>query len=143
MSARHAKATPATERSSPVTIFGREPAQILGLVSAVIALASSTLLHLTVEQQGVLNAVAVAVIGVITALAVGGEKAAAAVSGLIQAVLACALAFGLHISPETQGAVMAFVAAVTAFWLRTQVIAPTSVDGTPQPRDPANQEVIA
>lgn len=112
-------------------VFGREPAQFLGLLSALIALVSSTVLPLTVEQQGVLNAVAVAVVGLITAFAVSAEKAAPLVAGLMQAVLACALAFGVHLSPELQGSVMAFVAAGVAFWLRTQVFAPvpaTAVD---------------
>lgn len=112
------------ERNPHVSWFGREPAQWLGLISALVALLSSTLLHLSVTQQGTLNAVAVAVVGLVTAMAVSAEKAAPAVAGLVQAVLACALAFGAHLSPDTQGAIMAFVAAGTAFWLRTQVVAP-------------------
>lgn len=105
-------------------IFGREPAMILGLIAAAIQLLSATLLPLTVEQQGVLNAVAVAVIGLVTAAAVSAERAAPAVLGLVQAVLACALAFGLAVSPETQGAVMAFVTALVSAFVRTQVVAP-------------------
>jgi Asp/Glu/hydantoin racemase len=125
-------------------IFGREPAQILGLVSAVIALLSSTLLDLSIDQQGVLNAVVAAVLGLVTALAVAHEKAAAAISGLMQASLACALAFGFVVSPETQGAVMAFVAAATAFWLRTQVSAPVDMAGNKvQPLPRASDEAVA
>lgn len=105
-------------------IFGREPAMILGLVAAAIQLLSATILPLSVEQQGVLNAVAVAVMGLVTAVAVSSDKAAPAVLGLVQAVLACALAFGLVLSPETQGAIMAFTSAVVAMFVRTQVVAP-------------------
>jgi len=56
--------------------FGREPAQWLGLISATIALISSTAFEMTIQQQGVLNAVAVAIVGFVTAMAVSGEKAA-------------------------------------------------------------------
>lgn len=113
-------------------IFGREPALVLGLIAAAVQLFSAVVLPLTVEQQGVLNAVAVAVIGFATAAAVSVEKAAPAVLGVVQAVLACALAFGLALAPETQGAIMAFVTALVSAFARTQVVAPTpavEVDG--------------
>lgn len=105
-------------------IFGREPALILALVAAAVALFSATVFDLSIEQQGVLNAVAVAVIGLATAFAVARDKLAPAILGLVQAVLALALAFGLAISPETQGAAMAFVAALVGAFVRTQVAAP-------------------
>jgi hypothetical protein len=104
----------------------REPAQLLGLISTAIALLSSTLIPLSVEQQGVLNALAVALCGFITATLVSAEKAAAALSGLLQACIAVALAFGFALSPQVQSSVLAFVSAATAFWLRTQVVAKTS-----------------
>ena len=105
-------------------IFGREPALILGVIASAIQLVSATVLPLSVEQQGVLNAVAVAVFGFVTAWAVSAEKAAPAVLGLVQAVLACALAFGLHLEPATQGAVMAFATALVSAFVRQQVVAP-------------------
>lgn len=106
--------------------FGREPAQWLGLISATIALISSTAFEMSIAQQGVLNAVAVAIVGFVTAMAVSGEKAAPLVAGLVQAVLACALAFGLSLAPELQGSIVAFTAAGVAFYLRTQVVAPVA-----------------
>lgn len=112
------------EREINMSWFGREPAQWLGLVSAAIALFSSMILPLTPDQQGVLNAVAVALVGFVTALAVSGEKAAPMVAGLVQAVLALALAFGMDLSQSLQGSIMAFVAAGVAWYLRTQVTAP-------------------
>lgn len=102
----------------------REPAQILGFVAAVIQLASALFLHLDVAEQGALNAVAVALLGFVLAAAVSAEKAAAVASGLVQACIACALAFGLALAPEVQSSVMVFVSAVTAFFIRTQVVAP-------------------
>jgi nicotinamide riboside transporter PnuC len=110
-------------------IFGREPAQVLALFAAIVQLGSATIFHLTSEQQGVLNAAAVAVVGLITAAAVSADKAAAALSGLVQAVLAAALAFGAHLTPELQSSIMVFVSAGVAFWLRTQVTAPRDVNG--------------
>lgn len=105
-------------------IFGREPAQVLGLVSALIALLSATVVPLTDAQQGVVMAVVTALVGFVTAAAVSGEKAAPMVAGLIQSVISLALAFGLQIPQATQGAIMAFVAAGVAFYMRTQVVAP-------------------
>jgi hypothetical protein len=108
----------------PVKIWGREPALILGLIAAAVQLFSAVVLPLTVEQQGVLNAVAVALVGFATAAAVSAEKAAPAVLGVVQAVLACALAFGLALEPATQGAIMAFATALVSAFVRTQVVAP-------------------
>lgn len=104
----------------------REPAQLLALVASVIQLLSATILPLSIEQQGLLNALAVAIAGFVTAALVSAEKAAPAVAGVVQAVLACALAFGAALSPELQSSVMAFVTAGVAFWLRTQVTAPAA-----------------
>jgi nicotinamide riboside transporter PnuC len=113
--------------------LGREPAQWLGLLSAAVALFSAVVLPLSVGQQGALIAVATAVFGVAGALAVSGEKAAPFVAGLVQSVLALALAFGAQLSPEVQGSIMAFVAAGVGWYLRTQVVAPVP-DATTAPR---------
>lgn len=110
-------------------VFGREPAQWLGLLSAAVALFSSLIFPLDPGQQGALIAVATATFGVAGAIAVSAEKAAPLVAGLVQSVLALALAFGLALSPEVQGSIMAFVAAGVGFYLRTQVVAKVTVDG--------------
>lgn len=120
------KVVPKKVTEPKVTIFNREPAQWLGLIAAAIQLLSALFFPLTIEQQGTLNAVAVAVFGIITAFAVSGEKAAPLVGGFLQSVLACALAFGVHLSPEMQSSTMAFVTAAVALFMRTQVIAPGS-----------------
>lgn len=101
----------------------REPVQIAGLCAALIQFASSQVVALTVQQQGALNAVVVAALGFAAAAAVSQEKAAPAFAGLIQAVLSVVLAFNVHLDPSTQSAVMAFVAAGSAFFVRTQVVA--------------------
>lgn len=119
-------------------ILGREPAQWLALVTGAVALFSALIFPLGIEQQGALNAVAAAVIGVITALAVSTEKAAPLAAGFIQALLALAISFGANIGPDTQGVIMAFVAAVVGFFLRTQVVAPVPA-GPLTERPPASQ----
>lgn len=104
---------------------------VLGAIAAAIQLFSALILPLSVDQQGVLNAVAVAVIGAVTAWSVSAERAAAALVGVVQAVLACALVFGLDLAPDAQGAIMAFVAALASAWVRTQVTAPVAATVRP------------
>jgi hypothetical protein len=104
----------------------REPALILGLVAAVIQMVSAFVFPLTVEQQGVLNAVAVAVVGLITAIIVRAEQLAPAILGLVQSVIAVGLAFGLHLTPENQSVIMTFAAAVVAMFTRQVVTAPVT-----------------
>lgn len=118
-----------TTTGGTVNLLGREPAQWIGLLSAAVALFSSLIFPLDVGQQGAVIAVATAGFGVAGALAVSAEKAAPLVAGLVQSVIALALAFGLQLSPEVQGSIMAFVAAGVAFYLRTQVTAPVTATG--------------
>lgn len=101
----------------------REPALILGLIAAVIQMVSAFALPLSADQQGVLNAFAVAVIGVVTAVMVHSDHLAPAVLGVIQAALALGLAFGLHMTSANQAIIMAFASAVAAMFIRTQVTA--------------------
>jgi hypothetical protein len=106
-------------------IFGREPAYWLALASGLIAFVSSTVVPLTVEQQGVLNAVVAAVFGALTTWALKGEQLVAALVGLFKAVIAAALAFGLSLSPEVQSTAMVVVELVlTGVLVRPNVVAP-------------------
>jgi hypothetical protein len=54
----------------------------------------------------------------------------ALVIGLLQAVIAVAVSFGLHLSPEQVGALVALLAAAGAVFVRRQV---TPVAGVPAP----------
>lgn len=124
----HSLTEPNNEGETTMKLWGREPALILGLVASAIQLFSAVVLPLSIEQQGVLNAAAVAIVGLVTAAAVSAEKAAPAVLGLVQAVLACALAFGLALEPEVQGAAMAFATALVSAFVRQQVVAPVPAE---------------
>lgn len=113
-------------------VFGREPALVMAFISSLIAVFSSFVLPLTDEQQGVLNACVVALFGFIAAALLERDKLVPAVTGLIKAVLAIALAFGLHMTPEHQGLIMAAVALGAALLVRPQVTASVP-EGTVSP----------
>lgn len=108
-------------------IFGREPAVWLALIATALKLMSAFWWDLSVDQQSVLNAVATATVGLIVAMIVHDGQVAS-VLGFAQALLALAIGFGLHLSPEIQATIMSFVGVVVAMFVRTQVIAPVPED---------------
>jgi hypothetical protein len=110
--------------------LSRDPALWLGLAAAAVQLVAAFLFPLTVEQQALLNAAAVAVAGVITAFAVRRDGQAAALVGFAQAAIALGLGFGLDWGPEKQAAAMAIVTALAAAFVRTQVTAKVTAVGT-------------
>lgn len=111
-------------------IFGREPAAILGFVAAAIMMLSQFVYPLSVDQQGALNAVAMALVGIITAWTVAEDGGLALIVGLSKAVLALAISFGLGWSPEIQAVVMTFVTVTAQLFVRQNVVAPIKADGT-------------
>jgi hypothetical protein len=111
-------------------IFGREPALWLAVVAAAVQLVAYWVFPLTDAQQGVINAVATALFGTITAFAVSAEKGVPFLLGLLQALIALALAFGLKLDPGAQVAIMAFATTVASFITRTQVVAPVPPSAT-------------
>ncbi len=112
--------------------LSRDPALYLGLFAAVVQLVAAFLFPLTTDQQAVLNALAVAVAGLLTALFVRRDGQAAAVVGFAQAAIAVGLGFGLNVSPEGQAAIMAVVSTAAAMFVRTQVTAKVTDDGLRQ-----------
>lgn len=106
-------------------LLGREPALWLSLVSVGIQLVTAFGLDLSTGQQATINAVAVAVVGLLTAVAVH-DGVAAAILGLVQAAVALAVGFGLRWSPDQQSTTLAFAAAVVAMFVRTQVTPKTA-----------------
>jgi hypothetical protein len=106
-----------------ITFFGREPALWLSLISSVVMIVSSFAFALSPEQQGVINAVALAFFGLLTAWSMARDGLSAAILGLIKAILALGIAFGLQMSSANQAIVMTLVAAVSAMFIRTQAVA--------------------
>lgn len=111
------------------TIWGREPAVWLALFAALVQGVSGFFFHLADEQQGVLNAAAVAFFGLVTAVAVKGDYLLPGILGMIKALFALGLAFGAHFAPDKQSLVMILVTAVFTTIVRKNVVAPISASG--------------
>lgn len=114
-------------------LAGREPAQIAAALAAAVQLATSLAIPLSVEQQGAINAASVAVAGFVTALVVDQERAAPMVAGVLQAILALGLSFGVALPQPVQSTIMTALTTLAAWWLRTQVWAPVPATETAHP----------
>lgn len=110
-------------------LFGREPAALAAVVRAGIALLAAFFVPLSLEQQGALNAVTAAVLGLIVAFTVKAEKALPLLLGLVEAVVYLAVSFGWQVTAERQALIVAFAAAVVAVWTRDRVTAPLDETG--------------
>lgn len=102
-------------------IFGREPALFAALAAALVQ-GAGLVLHWSEGQQGAINAVVVALLGVAVAAMVHDGLGAVAL-GAVQSVLNLVLAFGLHVDQSAQAAIMGLAGAVVAMFIRTQVVA--------------------
>jgi hypothetical protein len=103
--------------------LARDPVVFTNLVAAAVVAVSTFVLPLTADQQGVLNAVAVALAGLISGWKVSDGQLPLFL-GLFKAVMLAAVAFGLHWSPEQQLVVMTLVTGASMLFTRTQVGAP-------------------
>lgn len=113
-------------------LFGREPA-LWGVLAKNIVLVLTTFVFAwSVNQQGAVNAVSAALIGLAVAFAVAREKLVPALLGLAEAAVAVAISFGWNLTPDRQLVIMSLVAAVVGIWTRDRVIAPVGEDGTPR-----------
>lgn len=101
----------------------REAAIAPGLVAVVVALIGAFYAPLTPELQGLIDGVAVALAGAVTALLVRDDRTLPAMVALIHAGFELSLGLGLQVSTGRQAAVMAAVTGLTAAWLRTQLYA--------------------
>lgn len=112
--------------------LSRDPALYLTLFATAVRLAAAFWWHLGDEQQAFLNAAATALAGLVVAFWVRRDGQVAALLGLVQAILALAVGFGLNVSAEGQAVIMSFVGAAAAMFIRTQVTATVDVVGAPQ-----------
>lgn len=104
-------------------IFGREPVLWLSLVAIVVKVVSAFLVHVSTDQQAVINAAAAAVAGLLVALTTH-DGVSGAILGVVQAMLALGVGFGLKWTPDQQAMVMSLAATIVAMFVRTQVTAP-------------------
>lgn len=112
-----------------VKFWGREPALYLALFAALVQMGSQFIWHLSDDQQGVLNAVAAALVGLIVAFMAHSDGESAAIMGFVQALLALGVAFGLGLDATAQSIIMSFVSAAVAMFIRGTVTAKLDADG--------------
>lgn len=110
-------------------ILGREPALWAAAAKAFIAVVSVFVINLTIDQQGALNAVVAAVLGIIVALQVKAEKAVPFIIGLVEAGIFLLVSFGWDATPDQQAVLLALVGAIVAVWTRDRVVAPIDPEG--------------
>lgn len=103
-------------------ILGREPAVFWALVATLIQ-AVALFFPLSVQAQGTVNAATLALAGFLTASMVSVDAALPALIGLLKAVFALVLAFGVNLPDTTQVGILAVVTAFGAFFLRQNVTA--------------------
>lgn len=107
-------------------IFGREPAAIVGMIQAVLALlVSFGLLDFVGIDTDADLAVVIGVVGALSALYLAyatSETLLAPVVEVIKAGLALGAIYGLNISDEKTGLLIAAVTAIFAAWQRGQVV---------------------
>lgn len=101
-------------------IFGREPAIIVGLIEGILVLALSFgMFDLTQATIGVIMAVVVSGLSLYTAY-VTKDTLLGAVVGFSKAVLALGAVYGLTMTTEQTGALIAFITLAFGFLQRTQ-----------------------
>lgn len=101
-------------------IFGREPAVVIGILSAALSLLVTYNIGLSSEQAGAIVAITSAVFAAITA-AMTRPVTPSAFTGLVAAAVALLAAFHYNVTPETVGSLNALVLAVLVFITRGQV----------------------
>jgi hypothetical protein len=109
--------------------MGREPVLWLALAEIAIKSLCAMVFHLSSDQQSVVNAVVVAAAGAVVAVSTH-DGVSGAILGLVQAVIALGVGFGLHWSADQQAMVMSLASAVVS---ATQVTAPVPSTSMPQP----------
>lgn len=110
-------------------VFGRDPLAWTAALAALVQFISAFVIHVSIEQQGVIAAVAVAVFGFIGAAKLHDGTWAAAAVTVVKALIALGLAFGLHWGPEQQSTILLVVQAVLTLFVREQVTAPVTSSG--------------
>jgi hypothetical protein len=118
-----------------MTLLKREPALWLALVAVAVKLVSAFWIHVSVDNQALINAAAAALVGLLVAV-IAHDAIGAAALGFLQAAVALAVGFGLHWSPDQQAIVMSFATAVVAMFTRTQVVAPVAASALPSAKRP-------
>ena len=102
-----------------VLVLGREPAVLVGFIESVIALIVAFQLGLDAEHASLVMAVVSSAFAVYMAWVIKDTLLGASVQ-LMKAALALAAGYGLDLSEQQQGAVLALIPVTFALWQRTQ-----------------------
>lgn len=106
-------------------ILGREPAAWAAFASIVIQTLGAFVVGFDHETQAWVNAVVLAVLGLVVAFMVH-DGVIAAITGLAQAVITLSVGLGLDWSAEKQALVISLITALAQFAVRQSVTAPVS-----------------
>ena len=116
-------------------IFGREPALWAGLINTAVYVLGATVFHLSIKQESLAIAITAAVLGFAVALSTH-DGVSAAILGLVKAVLAVGLGYGLKLDADKQAFLLSAAATLSAMFVRTQATArvPATVSTSKQPQ---------
>lgn len=103
----------------------REPALLwIGAIAPIVAAVSAFVFAANPTTQSLVNAVAVAVAGVITAFVVKSDNLLPAITGFIQAAIALIVGLGAHWDSTQQALLATALGVVAAVIVRDRVTAP-------------------
>ncbi len=103
----------------------REPAVLwMSAVAPIVAVLAAFVFAANSDAQTWINAVAVAAAGFITAALVRSDNLLPALIGLVQAVLALLVGFGVDLPSPTQALIVSAVGVVAGIVVRDRVTAP-------------------
>lgn len=118
-------------------ILGREPAAWAALASVIIQTGGAFIVGFDHETQAWVNAVVLAVLGLVVAVMVH-DGVIAAISGLGQAVITLSVGLGLDWSAEKQALVLSLITALAQFAVRQSVTAPVPASAIKRPVTPVS-----
>lgn len=114
--------------SKPLTIFGREPAVLVGALEALIAVLLAFGLGISPESYGPWVALVVAVGGVLTAIGTT-DTLLGAVIGALKAAVVLVAVYGLTLTDQQTGALIGVVTVAFSLYQRTQTSPLVAVKG--------------
>jgi hypothetical protein len=120
--------------TAPITsrtlILGREPAMLAEVVASALVVAHLFLLPgLNEPVQAAINAFLLAAASVYTAVKVRSDALLPLLTGAFKAGVALLVTFGVPLDTPQQAALLTTLSLVTGLFVRSQVLAPITVDG--------------
>ena len=117
-------------------VFGREPALWAGLINTGVYLLGATVFHLSTKQESVVIAVCAGVLGIVVALSTH-DGVSATILGLVKAIVAIGLGFGLKLDADKQAFILSGAATLSAMFVGTQATAKVSATQVNAARTPS------